>query len=197
MTTVFRGTVLVLAVCWPCVGIADQLKLSSRSRAGLLKSQLEVLDNRAASQYSASIGLQPPRAIVPGTPEALAIAGNYRGEYLEVARAAAARHQIPEQLFLKLVQQESGWNVSARSVKGAIGLAQLMPATALSLRVNPLDPTDNLNGGAKYLRQMYERFGSWRLALAAYNAGPNAVTKYNGIPPYRETQDYVRRILGS
>ena len=71
-----------------------------------------------------------------------------------------------------------------------------MPGTAALLRVDPDDPRANLEGGARYLRMMYDRFGSWRLALAAYNAGPEAVTAPGGIPPYAETQGYVRRILG-
>ena len=103
---------------------------------------------------------------------------------------------MPEDLFLRLVQQESGWNPKARSHKGALGLAQLMPATARTLRVDPRDPAQNLDGGARYLAAQYRQFGSWRLALAAYNAGPQAVTKYGGVPPYKETQGYVRAILG-
>ena len=104
---------------------------------------------------------------------------------------------MPEDLFLRLVQQESGWKPTARSHKGAYGLAQLMPATARKLGVDRTDPYENLDGGAKYLRWQYDRFKSWRLALAAYNAGPGAVVKYNGVPPYKETRNYVRIIWGS
>ncbi len=71
-----------------------------------------------------------------------------------------------------------------------------MPGTAQLLRVNPHDPKQNLEGGARYLSQQYRKFGNWRLALAAYNAGPGAVERYRGVPPYRETQNYVRAILG-
>jgi soluble lytic murein transglycosylase-like protein len=71
-----------------------------------------------------------------------------------------------------------------------------MPGTAQLLRVNPHDPQQNLEGGARYLSMQYRKYGDWRLALAAYNAGPGAVDRHRGIPPYRETQDYVRRILG-
>jgi soluble lytic murein transglycosylase-like protein len=98
---------------------------------------------------------------------------------------------------LRLVHQESRWNPTALSHAGARGLAQLMPDTALLLGVNPDDPRQNLEGGARYLRMMFERFGDWRLALAAYNAGPEAVQRHNGIPPYRETTDYVRIVLGA
>ena len=100
-------------------------------------------------------------------------------------------------MFLRLVKQESGWNAQARSVKGAMGLAQLMPQTARALGVDASDPSQNLEGGARYLRRQYETFGTWRLALAAYNAGPGAVERYNGVPPYKETQNYVRIIWGS
>ena len=123
--------------------------------------------------------------------------GRYTGPFLGMARSAARKHGVPEDLFLRLVQQESGWNASARSNKGALGLAQLMPQTARALGVNPLDPVQNLEGGAKYLRRQYETFGNWRLALAAYNAGPVAVERYNGVPPFRETRNYVRVIWGS
>ena len=103
---------------------------------------------------------------------------------------------MPGDLFLRLVQQESGWNHRAVSPKGALGLAQLMPGTAADLRVDPADPAQNLEGGARYLRQMYKRFGDWRLALAAYNAGPETVARYGDVPPYAETRTYVRRIWG-
>lgn len=91
-----------------------------------------------------------------------------------------------------LVQVESGGNPKAVSKKGAIGLTQLMPETAKELGVNPYDPWQNLLGGAKYLRQQYERFGSWAKALAAYNAGPGRVAE-GKIP--KETQRYVQKVL--
>jgi len=118
------------------------------------------------------------------------------GVYQDMARAAARRHRVPEDLFLALVRTESNFRPAAKSSKGAIGLAQLMPHTARGLGVNPHDPGQNLEGGARYLSQQYRRFGDWRLALAAYNAGPEAVERYRGVPPYRETQQYVRAILG-
>lgn len=118
------------------------------------------------------------------------------GQYQEMARVAARKHNVPEDLFLRLVRQESNFRPAAKSSKGAIGLAQLMPGTARLLRVNPHDPKQNLDGGARYLSMQYRKFGDWRLALAAYNAGPGAVEKYKGVPPYSETQHYVKRILG-
>jgi soluble lytic murein transglycosylase-like protein len=169
---------------------------STRNRMALFQNQTRLLDTRAAVQYNNSVRLLPPSA---GAPKAEAIpgwSGSYRGEWLAVARAAARRHRVPEDLFLRLVQHESGWNPRAVSHKGATGLAQLMPATARLLGVDIDDPRQNLEGGARYLRMMYDRFGSWRLALAAYNAGPAAVEQHGGVPPFAETRSYVRAILG-
>jgi soluble lytic murein transglycosylase-like protein len=177
-------------------GPAAADSVSSMSRGSLFQSQLSVLDGRAAQQYSNSVRLQPPTVQIPGG-DSPSYNGRYNGPYLSLARAAARRHNIPEDLFLRLVQQESGWNPNARSNKGARGLAQLMPETARRLGVDPDDPTDNLEGGARYLRTQYDAFGSWRLALAAYNAGPEAVQRHGGIPPFAETQNYVRVIWGS
>ncbi len=171
---------------------------SSKSRATLFSSQTRVLDNRAAKQYNNSVRLQPPKVHTPSKWDTSpGFNGKYRGKYLGMARDAARRNGVPEELFLRLVQQESNWNPNAKSHKGAMGLAQLMPGTARVLRVNPSDPYENLDGGARYLFQQYREFGSWRLALAAYNAGPQAVKKYGGVPPYKETKTYVRKIWGS
>ncbi|MBY6089463.1 lytic transglycosylase domain-containing protein [Pseudooceanicola sp. 502str34] len=170
--------------------------LSSKSRVKLFKSQTSILDGRASQQYNNSVRLQPQAVVVPSKFPIKPFAGKYTGPYLDVARSAAKRHGIPEDLFLRLVQQESGWNIHAKSHKGALGLAQLMPDTARHLAVDPMDPEQNLEGGARYLARQYRDFGNWRLALAAYNAGPEAVRKYGDIPPYKETQNYVKVIWG-
>lgn len=189
--------VLTLISLFPMQAFAEGLTISSSSRASVFRSQTAVLDSRAASQYANSVRLQPPSVNTPSNAGNARYVGRYNGPYLQMARDAARRHGVPEDLFLRLVQQESNWNAGARSHKGALGLAQLMPATARRLGVNPHDPYQNLDGGARYLRRQYEKFRTWRLALAAYNAGPQAVERHGGVPPYRETRNYVRIILGS
>lgn len=195
------GAMIAVPVAGPVS--AEGLRLSgssSKSRAEQFARQTRLMDSRLAGQYQQSARLQPGannKSVV--TIELSPNIPAYRGKktaYMPHAQAAARKHGIPENLFLRLVQQESGWNPSARSHKGAMGLAQLMPGTAAKLGVNPRDPIQNLEGGARYLRMMYNQFGDWRLALAAYNAGPGAVAKYRGIPPYRETRNYVRIIAG-
>ena len=196
MVSAIRGLAACLCVVAAGQGAAESLTVSSKNRIKLFENQTRVLDTRARSQYAASVRLQPEYDIPGRDAPVPAFRGRYAGPYLGMARAAARQHGIPEDLFLRLVQQESGWNAGAVSHKGARGLAQLMPATARGLGVNPDDPGQNLEGGARYLRLQYERFRSWRLALAAYNAGPEAVEKHGGVPPYRETQGYVKAILG-
>jgi soluble lytic murein transglycosylase-like protein len=107
------------------------------------------------------------------------------------------KYEIEEALVKAVIKAESDFDPAAISKKGAQGLMQLMPETARDLAVtNPFHPTQNLEGGIRYLRKLLDQFqGNLQLALAAYNAGENAVLKYNQIPPYEETQTYVRRVL--
>jgi hypothetical protein len=121
-----------------------------------------------------------------------------RNEIEELASRAASQYGIPLNTFLRLIQQESNFDPSAVSPKGAIGLTQLLPSTAQDLGVNPRDIRENIFGGAQYLRQMMDRYpGNMPFALAAYNAGMGNVDKYKGIPPFKETQNYVKNILGT
>ena len=122
-----------------------------------------------------------------------------QGALMNMARQAASQEGLDPQVFLALVAHESGWNPDALSPVGASGLTQLMPATARGLGVSSInDPVQNLRGGARYLKQQLNAFGgNYNLALAAYNAGPAAVRKYGGIPPYSETQNYVKGIMGA
>lgn len=112
-----------------------------------------------------------------------------------VLESAARLHGLEPSLLQAVAWQESRGRMNAVSPKGAIGVMQLMPGTAAELGVRADDLADNIRGGALYLRRQLDRFGSVPLALAAYNAGPGAVIRYRGIPPYRETRDYVAKIM--
>ncbi|HPH96748.1 MAG TPA: lytic transglycosylase domain-containing protein [Anaerolineaceae bacterium] len=120
------------------------------------------------------------------------------GSFAEIIREKAAKYNVDPALVQAVIKAESNFNPDVVSSAGAQGLMQLMPGTARSLGVtNAFDPEQNIEGGVKFLRQLLDRFGgNTTLAVAAYNAGPGAVSKYDGIPPYQETQTYVRRVLG-
>jgi cell wall-associated NlpC family hydrolase len=125
-----------------------------------------------------------PGALPPGTP------------YARLFESAASRHGVPATLLAAVAKQESAYNPSAVSPAGARGLMQLMPATARGLGVDPMDPSQAVDGAARLLGDLIDRFGQVDLALAAYNAGPGAVLRHDGIPPYPETQRYVPAVLG-
>lgn len=201
MKLVGKIAVAALLAVMPAGAMAEGLNLtgSTKSRNALFKSQADLIDKKLKKQYSGSVKFTPKfkkgeeTATAEGIP---AYRGSYKGQYLETAKTLARKHGVPEDLFLRLVQQESGWNPVAVSIKGATGLAQLMPETAKHLGVDINNAEENLEGGARYLRMMYDKFGTWELALAAYNAGPGAVEEHEGIPPYAETENYVKAILG-
>ncbi len=128
---------------------------------------------------------QPDDSLLDGTP------------YGEIIASVSEAQGVNPMLVRALIQVESKFRPTARSRKGAMGLMQLMPSTAREYNVrNPFEPKANIEAGIKHLKALIERFGSsLELGLAAYNAGPGAVEKFNGVPPYRETRDYVSRIL--
>jgi len=113
-----------------------------------------------------------------------------------IIRHYSEKYRLEEGLLHAVIKAESNYNATAVSKKGALGMMQLMPGTARLLHVdNPLDPAENISGGSRYLRQMLDEFnGNLDFAIAAYNAGPNAVRRHGGIPPYEETRTYVKRV---
>lgn len=116
--------------------------------------------------------------------------------YSELIRAAAKKYSLDVALLASVIREESNFDPRAVSIKNAQGLMQLMPGTASRLAVrNPFDPSQNIEAGAKYLRELLDRYeGNVSLALAAYNAGPERVTRYSGVPPFRETRKYIQRV---
>ena len=155
-----------------------------------------VTASSGASFSAASVGPTTTGASGTTSFDAAAAAPWVPAQLRSVFAAAAARHGVPVQLLAGVARAESGFDASAVSPAGAVGLMQLMPATARGLGVDPRDPAQAVDGAARLLASHLDRFGSVPLALAAYNAGPGAVQRYGGIPPYPETQQYVRRVLG-
>lgn len=118
-----------------------------------------------------------------------------KSEARKIVAQQAQINNIDKHLIEAIIQTESAFNNCAISPKGAIGLMQLMPSTAESMNLNPQIPSENIKAGIIYFKKMHDKFKNTSLALAAYNAGPNAVIKHKGIPPYNETQQYVRKVL--
>jgi soluble lytic murein transglycosylase-like protein len=116
--------------------------------------------------------------------------------YDRVILDAASAYGVPAAMVKAVIAAESAFDPVARSPKGAMGLMQLMPDTARTLGVHePYQATENVDGGTRYLRRLHDRYGDWTRTLAAYNAGPGAVDRHQGVPPYQETREYVRRVL--
>ena len=152
-----------------------------------------------SSALQSAQGVQGVGASATTASTSAASAGGGTVPYANEITAAAQKYGVDPALLAGLVKQESGFNPTIRSGAGAIGLTQLMPATAKTLGVtDPTNPVQSLEGGAKYLKQQLDRFGGdERLALAAYNAGPGAVQRFGGVPPYAETQNYVKNVLAN
>jgi soluble lytic murein transglycosylase-like protein len=155
-----------------------------------------VLSDRPLAKVSRTFAVREASMVRSTRPVLLTNRGT--AEYDGLIATHAARNGVRPELVRAVIQTESAFNPFARSIKGALGLMQLMPQTATELGVlNPFDPAENIRGGVTYLRRLLDRYNNnEELALAAYNAGPGAVDRYGRVPPYRETKNYVARIRG-
>ena len=198
-----------MALGFSLVAVSPNLFASDISVA--LKFAKGIFGEEMGDDYKNYVDTDPDEALViifagqpsqsrngakPTTPPAFKKLGKLRLAYpalLPIIEEASQRTGLPTELIDAVIRTESGYRPHAISSAGAQGLMQLMPKTAKSLGVkNSLDPRQNVLGGSKYLRQMLDRFGRVSLALAAYNAGPGAVIKHKGVPPFTETQAYVK-----
>lgn len=188
-------------------GVPPQVKADVLKQEGIslpassdIQSFDKVLQSTAQAQFGSllkSRGVTSVDAQLYTNPNVNFTRRATKDEIMTMIDTTSEKYGVDSKLIKALVKQESGYNPNAKSKAGALGLMQLMPSTAKGLGVqDPLDPQQNIEGGVKYVKSMLDRFnGNIILALAAYNAGPNAVKKYDGVPPYKETQNYVRAIL--
>jgi len=170
---------------------AAALALSTGASAQVLS----IGDDGAVTTYSGPAVHTAEGATAIAPPEPAPLFRAPPEEVVRLIQESSARHAVPSQIVEAVAWQESRFNHAAVSSKGARGVMQLLPTTASDLGVDPSDLRGNIDGGAAYLAQQLRRFGDVKLALAAYNAGPKAVERYGGVPPYAETQSYVRAIM--
>lgn len=170
----------------------------ARRRVEAIRERIEQI-RRVRGDAPSDFALPPANDLAPLDPTGpLMLVSPAAGALRDLARRSATEAGVEPALFEALVAAESGFDPKALSPKGAMGLAQLMPATARALGVaDPFDPGQNLRAGARYLAQMLTKFRDPALALAAYNAGPGAVERHGGVPPFAETKAYVDRVLAN
>ena len=193
---------IALLCAMPCAAAAqtapavDDVDSGGAGRDAEMPPSFQLVEHRTGDPTSSA-----PTRIAPSLPQASLPRQSYgladaRARVLAFIRAAEMRHALPSGLLEALVEVESAYQPFVVSRAGAMGLAQLMPATAKALGVlNPFDARANVEGGARFLRAMLDRFGSVSLALAAYNAGPAAVLRSRGIPANSETPAYIRKVM--
>ena len=177
MIAINRSLFALMLVAGPTAAFAQVIEISATGEA-------QTYDGPTMFTATAAVPIGPERARAETV-----------GDPALLIEQAARIHRLDPTLLKAVAWQESRGRMRAISPRGALGVMQLMPSTANELGVDPRVMTDNIRGGAMYLRRQLDRFGTVPLALAAYNAGPGAVLRYGGIPPYRETQSYVARIM--
>lgn len=181
---------------------AQQSGIDLSSLANVLGSTAALYNGSTAAYTPASVQATATNSVAtqattPSTTDSVASTSTGPAtQYDAIIQKASLTYGIPEKMIKAVIKQESNFNTNATSSVGAAGLMQLMPATAQYLGVtNTRDAEQNIMAGTKYLKQMYDKFGSYELMLAGYNAGPGNVSKYGGIPPFNETQNYVSKIM--
>ena len=177
--------------------LTDEIKAKTPQRPGAAAAKGAQPSNPANRPgRTGSAGDAPRTGAAPKAAAARETSAPADSVYYETIRQAAGKYGVDPKLVSAVAEVVSGFQQGAVSATGAVGVMQLMPETAESLGVNPYDAAQNINGGAQYLKQMLDTFdGDVRKAVAAYNAGPEAVKEYGGVPPYSETQQYVSSVL--
>jgi hypothetical protein len=173
----------------------DSIILTLRS-GGQVTCAKDLIEKIEADEvpYPEPAAVEPPAPPAPPDPPGDRLLDGT--PYADIIASLSEAHGVNPMLVSALIQVESGFRPRARSSRGAMGLMQLMPATVREYKVgNPFEPKANIEGGIRHLKSLIDRFGVVEMALAAYNAGEGAVAKFKGIPPYRETRNYVARIL--
>lgn len=193
--TFFPVAAALLALASPALAQHTDAKPSSAEADDASAAVFQLIEHRAGAAQLPSASADPPVMTVSAT---RAAPPRGRERFLAFIRAAELRHALPNGLLDALIAVESAYQPGVVSRAGAMGLAQLMPATARALGVlDPFDARMNVDGGARFLKAMLDEFGSVTLALAAYNAGPAAVLRARGIPANSETPTYVRKVLSA